>query len=167
MATAEQYAEWIVANADKKGTPDFETVAKAYLEVRGQAPKTEEQSGSHAEIAKGNNSSSSAPIRIDLGGAALESGFAMLWSALLAFLVLRVTAYKYWKKVRVTPVANGVWCGGIAAALAPFGVMNKIAQRVSISEYAASLIVVALLYFVVAFVAGFVWRKLKAPPIQG
>ena len=30
MATAEQYAQWIVANKDKKGTPEFDTVAKAY-----------------------------------------------------------------------------------------------------------------------------------------
>ena len=30
MATAEEYASWIVANADKKGTPEFNTVAQAY-----------------------------------------------------------------------------------------------------------------------------------------
>lgn len=30
MATADEYARWIVANADKKGTPEFETVARAY-----------------------------------------------------------------------------------------------------------------------------------------
>lgn len=30
MATAAQYAEWIVRNKDKKGSPEFETVAKAY-----------------------------------------------------------------------------------------------------------------------------------------
>lgn len=30
MASREQYAEWIVANADKRGTPEFDTVAKAY-----------------------------------------------------------------------------------------------------------------------------------------
>ena len=41
MATAEEYAAWIVKNADKKGTPDFEKVAAAYKEVRAQA---EEQS---------------------------------------------------------------------------------------------------------------------------
>lgn len=35
MATAEQYAEWIVNNADKRGTPEFETVARAYQAVRG------------------------------------------------------------------------------------------------------------------------------------
>jgi hypothetical protein len=30
MASADEYAAWIVKNADKKGTPDFETVARAY-----------------------------------------------------------------------------------------------------------------------------------------
>jgi hypothetical protein len=30
MAKAEEYAQWIVDNADKKGTPEFDTVAKAY-----------------------------------------------------------------------------------------------------------------------------------------
>jgi hypothetical protein len=30
MASAEDYARWIVNNADKQGTPEFETVAKAY-----------------------------------------------------------------------------------------------------------------------------------------
>jgi hypothetical protein len=45
MATAEEYAAWIVKNADKKGTPDFEKVAAAYKEVRAQ-----EQEGSSPEI---------------------------------------------------------------------------------------------------------------------
>lgn len=30
MPSADQYAAWIVKNADKKGTPEFDTVAKAY-----------------------------------------------------------------------------------------------------------------------------------------
>jgi len=38
MATAEDYARWIVANPDKKGTPDFDTVAKAYQAARGVSP---------------------------------------------------------------------------------------------------------------------------------
>jgi hypothetical protein len=33
MATADQYAQWIVDNATKKGTPEFDTVAKAYQEA--------------------------------------------------------------------------------------------------------------------------------------
>lgn len=34
MATADEYAAWIVKNQDKQGTPDFETVAKAYKEAK-------------------------------------------------------------------------------------------------------------------------------------
>jgi len=35
MASAEEYAAWIVANANKRGTPEFDTVAKAYQLARG------------------------------------------------------------------------------------------------------------------------------------
>lgn len=41
MATAAEYAQWITENADKKGTPEFSTVANAY-----QAAKIKEQQGS-------------------------------------------------------------------------------------------------------------------------
>jgi len=34
MATAEEYGQWIVNNADKKGTPEFNTVAEAYKLAR-------------------------------------------------------------------------------------------------------------------------------------
>jgi hypothetical protein len=34
MASADDYAAWIVKNQDKKGTPDFDTVAKAYQEAK-------------------------------------------------------------------------------------------------------------------------------------
>lgn len=34
MADADKYAQWIVANQDKKGTPEFETVSKAYKAAR-------------------------------------------------------------------------------------------------------------------------------------
>lgn len=34
MADAQKYAEWIVANQDKKGTPEFETVSAAYKAAR-------------------------------------------------------------------------------------------------------------------------------------
>ena len=34
MADPQKYAEWIVANADKKGTPEFDKVASAYAEAR-------------------------------------------------------------------------------------------------------------------------------------
>ena len=35
MATADEYASWIVKNADKKGTPEFDTVSKAYQMAKG------------------------------------------------------------------------------------------------------------------------------------
>ena len=35
MATAEEYASWIVNNQAKKGTPEFDTVAQAYRIARG------------------------------------------------------------------------------------------------------------------------------------
>jgi hypothetical protein len=37
VATAEQYADWIIKNADRRGTPEFETVAKAYQAAKAQA----------------------------------------------------------------------------------------------------------------------------------
>jgi hypothetical protein len=39
MARAEDYAAWIVANKGKQGTPEFETVAKAYQMARDQAQR--------------------------------------------------------------------------------------------------------------------------------
>ena len=36
MATAQEYAAWIVKNADKQGTPEFETVAQAYQFAKAQ-----------------------------------------------------------------------------------------------------------------------------------
>lgn len=45
MPTADDYAEWIVKNQSKKGTPEFETVAAAYAEAKaeeeGARPDTE------------------------------------------------------------------------------------------------------------------------------
>lgn len=38
MATPEEYAAWIVKNADKKGTPEFETVAQAYQQSKSATP---------------------------------------------------------------------------------------------------------------------------------
>jgi hypothetical protein len=40
MASAEDYANWIVSNQDKKGTPEFDTVAQAYKVARGQSAQT-------------------------------------------------------------------------------------------------------------------------------
>lgn len=37
MATADEYASWIVANKDKQGTPEFATVAAAYRDAKAQS----------------------------------------------------------------------------------------------------------------------------------
>jgi hypothetical protein len=50
MASAQDYANWIVKNADKKGTPEFETVTKAYQAARsGAAPVAAETTVSSSE----------------------------------------------------------------------------------------------------------------------
>ena len=36
MATAEDYATWIVRNQNKKGTPEFRTVVSAYLQAKAE-----------------------------------------------------------------------------------------------------------------------------------
>lgn len=41
MATAEEYAGWIVKNQDKRGTPEFDTVAQAYKMARSAAKPKE------------------------------------------------------------------------------------------------------------------------------
>ena len=56
MATADEYAAWIVKNSDKKGTPEFDTVAAAYKDARqsmsapAAAPAPEKQRGFFGSI---------------------------------------------------------------------------------------------------------------------
>lgn len=45
MATAEQYAQWIVSNQDKKGTPEFDTVARAYQEAKALGSNVRSRAG--------------------------------------------------------------------------------------------------------------------------
>jgi len=53
MATAEQYAEWLVQNQSKKGTPDFDTVASAYRSLRSAPqPTAPSRERTYGEAAK-------------------------------------------------------------------------------------------------------------------
>jgi hypothetical protein len=52
MATADEYAKWIVDNSAKKGTPDFDIVAKAYEEAK--ASETMQPEGFNAAKMIGN-----------------------------------------------------------------------------------------------------------------
>jgi hypothetical protein len=55
MANANQYAEWLVANEAKKGTPEFETVAAAYREADAEEKL---QSGQYESVLGGNKDAS-------------------------------------------------------------------------------------------------------------
>lgn len=43
MATADEYAAWIVKNADKRGTPEFDIVAQAYQMAKAETPRAKPQ----------------------------------------------------------------------------------------------------------------------------
>ena len=55
MANANQYAEWLVANEAKKGTPEFETVASAYREAKAEESL---QSGQYESVLGGDKDAS-------------------------------------------------------------------------------------------------------------
>ena len=68
MATAEEYAQWIVNNSDKRGTPEFETVAKAYRDSMSakqpESPKSQYKESWLDEVKGG---LASGPINAYLG----------------------------------------------------------------------------------------------------
>lgn len=57
----EQYAQWLIANEDKRGTPDFETVAEAYRSLRSGTEAPQEQPTTRQKI------QSSLPMRVVQG----------------------------------------------------------------------------------------------------
>lgn len=72
MASAEDYAGWIVANQDKRGTPEFETVAAAYQMAKGQ------KSTPKAEPTLPEKIAGSAPVRFAIGAAEPVIGAAQM-----------------------------------------------------------------------------------------
>ena len=50
MATSEEYAQWIVNNADKKGTPEFNTVAQAYQASKEQSNVSSFEQGQYKSV---------------------------------------------------------------------------------------------------------------------
>jgi hypothetical protein len=66
MATADDYAAWIVANKDKAGSPEFNIVAEAYKQAKGQ---TVTQPNAPAEISIPEKIAGSAPVRFAIGAA--------------------------------------------------------------------------------------------------
>jgi len=81
MATAEEYASWITANADKRGTPEFETVAQAYQAARATTAARQAALPSHA--ARPGGRSTIQQDVADIGAGAVQ-GAANIGSTLLA-----------------------------------------------------------------------------------
>ena len=91
MSKADDYAQWIVDNQDKKGTADFDTVAKAYQEAKAEEagtiatnnnittapPEGTENVATYAAqsavpLTVGGPNLMNAPVQV--GGAAIEAG---------------------------------------------------------------------------------------------
>lgn len=65
MATADDYAAWIVKNADKQGTPEFDIVARAYREAgNSAAPRTRTLADQFGLTARAGIKGLAAPVAI-------------------------------------------------------------------------------------------------------
>ena len=85
MATADKYAEWIVNNAEKKGTPQFETVRQAYMEAKqeeaaamSQQPVARAQPPETEEVGFGQGMLGLGETALSIGTGALATPFAGL-----------------------------------------------------------------------------------------
>jgi hypothetical protein len=114
MATAEQYADWIVRNKDKKGTPEFETVAQAYQVAK-------QQEGVAAQVASGMPAARREPERF--------TGFSRDVGPAMAMLSpeQKVDALKTGVGGAVGLAAGPVLAAGTRAAAAVFPVMQRVA----------------------------------------
>jgi hypothetical protein len=97
MATAAEYATWIVQNKDKQGTPEFETVAEAYqIAKRGQNLAVTEQRIAPKEAESGVMSQlvGAGETALTLG-TALTSGFVGTLGGTLSEMIDQAKAGKF------------------------------------------------------------------------
>jgi hypothetical protein len=80
MATADKYAEWIVNNRDKKGTPQFETVRQAYEQAKAeeaqQAPAVSASSPETPELGFGQGMLGLGETALAMGSGAIAAPVA-------------------------------------------------------------------------------------------
>ena len=69
MATADEYAAWIVKNADKRGTPEFDTIAAAYKDARSKTGGEGMPSGREAQPEPSAPSSIASTVKTTAGAA--------------------------------------------------------------------------------------------------
>lgn len=92
MASAEDYAAWIVANEAKKGTPEFATVAEAYKVAKGSPKASMDESPRSAK---------------NLAGAAIEPNLTLLSGMVAQPLAgLAGLAASAGKATGITPLAE-------------------------------------------------------------
>lgn len=78
MASAQEYADWIVKNAEKKGTPEFDTVAKAYKAARSQPTEAPAKAPAKAFGAQLSDSIADVPRQVGLTARAGLQGIGNL-----------------------------------------------------------------------------------------
>ena len=147
MASADDYAAWIVQNADKRGTPEFDTVAKAY-----QLAKTEAVPFTLSDPSAGGGTLQFGPIDtgihtpqwLDRGLAGTGKAFADTGRQLVNYATLGGNKAAIDEaKVRDAPLMNtgagmaGNFVGNLAqmlgggAAAGAFGTAAKLPQLVN------------------------------------
>ena len=155
---AEKYASWIVQNADKKGTPEFNTVVQAYelskqpkasVEVSA-APAQFGQTGGGAAVGKPQTINRTnvlpepRPLESALAGATKSVVDPFIGVAQLATggnLGTSELAQRLGKEADVYSEENPVWygTGRVAGAVAPAAVASKtIGMLPSMERFAAS-----------------------------
>ena len=90
--TAEDYAKWIVANKDKRGTPQFETVAKAYKLAKQQAAPQEQPASVVDEMGVGQKVAAGAGQAVNQARLGIAQQFAQMSDMASAPGGLQVTA---------------------------------------------------------------------------
>lgn len=116
MATASEYAQWIVNNPDKKGTPEFDTVAKAYQAAKQQESSSQFSAketiknipGSAVEYGKNIATALLSPIQTIKG--ALDIGSGAMVNAIPGYeqFLLKTGADTPEELSRVKNIASGV-----------------------------------------------------------
>ena len=97
---------------------------------------------------------------LDFKGAFIESLFVTICFAVLGGILFWLIAGRYWGKVKTKPYQLGLWWGAwlVAASVMAVGGNN---YSKGLGQLVVSMILVVPTYFLIGFIVGFVFRKLK------
>lgn len=96
--------------------------------------------------------------QIDVGSALGGALITIAIRGAIAFGLFKLITRKLTRKTTFTPMENGRWVGAwlLGASLISFQSSNK-----STEDFYFGIILVSIVWFLVGFVIGFVWRKLR------